>query len=302
MTVLSGPAAIAALGAVLSLGAVLLLILALSGTRREPGPPGDVQRWLRRTVLGQGRSLVERRRHHALLASAAAGGAVAWLLTGLPVLGLLVLVAVPGLPWLLSVGRTEREAIVGVEAIGDWARRLKDLAATGVGLQQAIVASATGAPAALAGPVRDLTVDLQAGVAPRTALADFADELNDPAADRVVAALMLHMADRGDRLGGILGSLATASAAQAATRREVDAKRARARVTVRFLVGFTTVVLLYGVVRPEYMRPYTTPVGQVLMAALAAAFIAVLLWVRRMTQPARTARLLARAPGAGGAP
>jgi Flp pilus assembly protein TadB len=211
---------------------------------------------------------------------------------GLPAAGLLTMLAVPGTPWLFHVGRAERAAIARIEAVGEWARRLKDVSMIGTGLQQAIVASAGTAPAGIAEEVRDLAARIQAGVDPGHALLLFADDIADGVCDQVVAALSLHLRDRGDRLGEVLTSIASAASAEAATRREVDAKRTQSRFAVRFLTAATVATLGYGVIRPSYMRPYATPGGQVVMALLGAVFVAILLWVRSMSRPERSIRFL----------
>ncbi len=161
-----------------------------------------------------------------------------------------------------------------------------------MGLQQAIVASAGTAPADIAEEVRDLAVRLQAGLDPRRALLLFADDIADAVCDQVVAALTMHLSDRGDRLGEVLTSIAQAASAEVATRREVDAKRTQSRFAVKFLTIATVLTLAYGAIRPDYMKPYGTPLGQLVMALLGTAFVAILLWVRSMSQPERTMRFL----------
>ncbi len=219
-------------------------------------------------------------------------GALAFLLTGLPVVGLLVAVAVPGAPWLFSVGRAEQRAIARIEAVGEWTRRLKDVSATGQGLQQAIIGTVTTAPEEIQEEVRLLAARLQAGWLARSALLAFADEIGDPVCDQVVAALILHLTDRGERLGDVLGSIASAAAAEVATRREIEAKRTQPRFAVRFLTGMTLATIAYGLLNREYVQPYDTPFGQLVMAVLGAAFVALLAWVRSMSQPPRPARFL----------
>jgi Flp pilus assembly protein TadB len=195
-------------------------------------------------------------------------------------------------PWLFAVGRSERRAIARVEAVGEWTRRLKDICGTGVGLQQAIVASTGTAPDGIFGEVRMLAARLQAGWQPRVALLRFADSIDDPVCDQVVAALILNLTDRGEQLGDVLSSIASAASAEVATRREVDAKRTQPRFAVRFLTGMTLLTFGYGVTRTEYMSPYATATGQGVLAVLAAVFVALLVWVRRMSLPSRTARFL----------
>jgi hypothetical protein len=62
--------------------------------------------------------------------------------TGSSAAVLIIGVAVPGVPWLLSAGRAEKRAIARLEAAEASTRRLSDIVA-GIGLQQAIGAAAT---------------------------------------------------------------------------------------------------------------------------------------------------------------
>ncbi|MFF0821832.1 type II secretion system F family protein [Micromonospora haikouensis] len=284
IAVVSGAACVAGL---------VLAIVALVGTTRPTGPapgagPGG---GLSRLWQGSGTPR-QRRNHQLLLGGAVLAGALAFLLTGLPVVGLLVAVAVPGAPWLFSVGRAEQRAIARIEAVGEWTRRLKDVSSTGQGLQQAILGTLATAPAEIEEEVRLLAARLQAGWLAKSALLAFADEIGDPVCDQVVAALILHLSDRGERLGDVLGSIAGAAAAEVATRREIEAKRTQPRFAVRFLTGMTLLTIAYGLVNTDYVRPYGTPVGQLVMLVLGAAFVGLLAWVRSMSQPPRPARFL----------
>jgi len=284
---------IAVIAGAACVGGLVLAVVALIGTSRPPGPPSRAGLLVRRLWLGSGTSRSEQRQHQALLVGAGLVGAFAFLVTGLPVAGILVAVAVPGAPWLFNVGKAERRAIARIEAVGEWTRRLKDVSGTGQGLQQAIIGTVSTAPEQINPEVRDLASRLQAGWLGRTALLAFADEIGDPVCDQVVAALILHLTDRGERLGDVLGSIANAAAAEVATRREVEAKRTQPRFAVRFLTVMTLLVLGYGLVNPDYMAPYGTPTGQLVMVSLGGLFVALLVWVRQMSIPPRPARFLA---------
>ncbi len=283
---------IAFIGGVLWIGGAIALIVGMVGTTKPPGPANAGSDAMIRLWNGPGRTAAARRRHRLILIAGVVAGVLAYLITKLPVAGFLVAAAVPGAPWLFTVGNEERDRIDQIEAIGEWARRLKDISAVGTGLQQAIVASSATAPHAIADDVRDLAVRLQAGLDAREALMLFADAIGDPICDQVVAALILHLSDRGDRLGEVLLAIAGAASAEVATRREVDAKRTQSRFGVRFLTITTLFALAYGIVRPSYMAPYRTPAGQFIMAMLAVLFIGVLLWVRKMSQPEPAPRFL----------
>jgi hypothetical protein len=279
-------------GVVLWLGAAIAMIIGLIGTDRPKGPPSGFERRLLMFWNGTGRSAKKRAQHRILLIAAVVGGVLAWLLTGLPVIGLLVAVTIPGAPWVFNVGREERDAIVRIEAVGEWARRLKDVSVVGMGLQQAIVASAATAPADIQDEVRDLAVRLQAGLDARVALMRFADDIADAVCDQVVAALTLHLSDRGDRLGDVLTSIANAAAAEVATRREVEAKRTQSRFAVKFLTITTVLGVAFGLIRPSYMKPYHSFLGEVIMVVLATCFVGILLWVRSMSKPEKAMRFL----------
>jgi len=283
---------IAGIGGALVVGGVALGVFALIGTAGPARPTSAaVLRW-RRVWNGDGLSAADRRIRRALLLGALAAGVLAWLFTRMPIAGLLAALAVPGVPWLFTVGNGEKRAIQRIEAVGEWARRLKDISGTGVGLQQAIVSSTATAPTAIAAEIRTLAARLQAGWNGRIAMLKFADEIADPVCDQVVAALILHLSDRGEHLGDVLNSIASAAAAEVATRREVEAKRTQPRFAVRFLTGLTLLVLVYGASRPDYMAPYVTSTGQLVMAGLGGVFIGLLAWVRAMSQPPRAPRFL----------
>jgi hypothetical protein len=283
---------IAGIGGALIVGGVILGVFAAMGTVRTARPRSSSAQWWARFWNGDGLSAPERRLRRGLFGGAAIAGALAWLITGMPIAGLLIAIAVPGTHWLFTVGNSEKRAITRIEAVGEWARRLKDISSTGVGLQQAIVSSTNTAPSAIAAEVGALAARLQAGWNGRIAMLMFADEIADPVCDQVVAALILHLTDRGEHLGDVLSSIASAAAAEVATRREVEAKRTQPRFAVRFLTGLTLLVLVYGATRPDYMAPYRSPTGQLVMAALGAVFIALLAWVRSMSLPPRAPRFL----------
>src|SRR5690606_24218775 len=117
-------------------------------------------------------------------------------------------------------------------------------------------------------------------------------EIDDAVCDQIVAALLLHMRDRGDKLGAVLTSIADATAKEISMRKEADAERASARVSIRFMVIFTIAAVTVAAFSGDYMAPYATVGGQALMAILASIFIGLLIWVRSMSRPARAPRLL----------
>jgi Flp pilus assembly protein TadB len=281
--------------AALAVGGVFLVVAGVRGTsepprRFESSSANRLRRWWR----GTGITPAERRTRQALLVAAGVMTVLVYLITGIPAVALLAGVAVPGVPWLWSVGKREERAIARAEALGDWTRRLKDQLSTGTGLTSAIVGSADVAPPIIAEQVYMLTARLQAGTDPRRALYQFAADLDDPIAEQVVAALLLHLADRGEHLAEVLGAIASDTGKQVSMRREVHAKRTQPRTTVRFMTVFGLIVA--GILgRGELLAAYTTPVGQLVLLGLAGAFIATMVWVRALSRPPAQPRFL-RAP------
>jgi Flp pilus assembly protein TadB len=283
------PAAYAAALAALGTTGLLLIAAGVHGGPPRPGTAaaaGRLRRWWRAG------STAGRLRAGRLRVGVAVGEAVVALVaTGVPVAAVLAGAAVPVLPWVWNAGRRERRAIDRAEALGDWTRRLQDQIATGTGLVAAIAGSAGTAPEPIRERVRSLASRVGAGMPPVRALHLFADEVDDSVADQVVAALLLHLRDRGEHLAEVLTAISTDAARQVSTRREADARRAQSRLTVRFMLvfaGLVTAVLAYA----GLLAAYRDPAGQGVLLVLAAGFVAVLVAVNRMSAPPPSQRFL----------
>jgi Flp pilus assembly protein TadB len=227
-----------------------------------------------------------------MLGIAVLATACVWLLTGWPVGGLVAGLAVLGVPWLLTVGAAERRMIAQLEAVETWTRRLKDLVRTGHGLISGIVISARTAPAAIADEVSDLAAELQAGSDPNQSLDHFADALADFKSDEVIAALKLHVGDRGQRLSDVLTSVASSAASEVVMRRGVAAKRAEPRFVTRFMTTLIAIVLIVVFANAAYAKPYGELVGQLVLFAALLLLVGMLAWIRRLTQPPQRRRFL----------
>jgi len=295
------PAALAAAAAAALTAGLLLIATGLIGTRRPAGPPPRSTSTVA-ALVGVGLSARQRRTRQATLALAGTAAAAAWLLTGWPVGGLLAGLAVPGVPWLLSVGSAERHMITRLEAVETWTRRLKDLVHTGHGLISGIITSARTAPAPIAEEVGELAAQLQAGANPQHALDRFADQLADFTADEVVAALKLHAHDRGRRLSDVLTSVAGSAAKEVVMRRGVAAKRAEPRFVTRFMTALIAIVLVVVFANDAYARPYGQMVGQLVLFAATLMLVGLLAWIRRLTLPPRRRRFLVSSATADMAP
>jgi Flp pilus assembly protein TadB len=255
-------------------GCGLLLIVrglrAAPTERRSPSP--------RRTALPRG---VDQR----LLVIAAALGVVAWVVTGWPVAGLGATAATVGPPWLTGGRRRARRRLDRLASLADWTRRLADVLVAGAGLEQAIDAGVRSAPAPISGDVARLAARLRARQPIRQALQAFADDLADPTGDLVVAALLLAADRRGRGLAKVLTGLAAAVEAEVSMRRTVDAERATPRTTARYLTGVTVITVVGLVVlRRDYMSPFGTVTGQLVLALVGVIFAAGFGWMALLTR------------------
>ena len=285
VAVLAGAACVAGL---------ILAVVAIVGTSRPPGPAPGAGRGLDRLWKGSGTTGREQRAHQALLTGAVLGGALAFLITGLPVVGLLVAVAVPGTPWLFSVGKSEQRAIARIEAVGEWTRRLKDVSATGQGLQAAITGTVATAPEEIQEEVRLLAARLQAGwLPPRTARLATRSATRSATIRRRAYLHSTTWSTPRRVLGSIAGAAPARSPSPPRGRGETAPTRFAAR-SHRNDPGHHRVRLI-TCVRP----PYGTPLGRSMMRA-RAAFIALLAWCC-VSQPQRLpASALPGPPGAVG--
>lgn len=276
----------------LTAAGVAMAVRFLVGTTRPKAPPSTAARRMRAFWLGAGMTRVQRRVHQILLSSSAIAGAVTWLFTGWFIGGVIVALAVPGVPWLFSASSAEKRAIAKLSALEAWTRRIADYVRTGIGLQAAIIATARSAPPLIGPEIRTLAARLQAGTDPEQALRAFADELDDYSCDEVVAPLILQLNDAGEGLDKALTDVAQGLSEEASTRATVDGERATARFTVRFLTGATIAVLAFGAINSVYAAPYKTFLGQLVLVALAAFYVALMLWIRALSLPEMRPRLL----------
>lgn len=264
--------AILFLGGVVGAG-VLLFIVAVRGTEpRDPAAPGF--------FASNQHALSESGRR--LLLGVAVGMLV------LVVAGWIVLAVALGLLvalWTRIFGgaSSERAQIARLDGLASWTESLRDTIAGAVGLEQAIPATAANASPTVK-PQLNLLVDrLRIREPLHDALMKFADDLDDPSADLIVAALVLNARLRGPGLREVLSSLAESAREELDLRRKVEAQRRSTRRSVQVVVAITLGVAgMLVVFNGDYVEPYGTFAGQVVLAAVVAIFAAGILWLRKL--------------------
>ena len=276
MTALAGVA-----GGMFVAGIVLLL---LELTRRQPaaGTPRRPGRQL--TASGRRRLLI-----------AVGTGVVVLAVTRWPVAGIAAVAAVLFLPGITSA-RAARHRVAVLEGLEQWTRRLSDMLTASRGLEDALEATARSAPAAIEPAVSRLAMRLAARTGTEAALRAFAAEINDPAGDRIAAALIIATGRRGGGVRDVLNSLAVMIARDVAARRDIEADRAQHRTTVKWLTGFVAGFTIFAVLNRSYSAPYGTAAGELVLAFVTALYAGGLLWLHHLGSVPVPGRFLADNP------
>jgi Flp pilus assembly protein TadB len=276
------------------IGGLIGLVAGLVGTTAPRRAPLR-QRW---QALRTGPEQAEdvRLRRRTLAALAVVVFVTVWLVSGNFVGGALLGAAVVGVPWLIAPAQMAQERIGQLEALSEWTQRLAGLLRLGMGLEQAMMTSRQGAPDELAPQIITLSDRLRLGWRPQEALRAFAEELDDVTADKVVAALILSVNDRGPGLAQALEDLAGTVRDEVAKKRAIEADRAKPRTTVRWMTIITVGVVMAGFFVPSYTKPYSTLLGQLVLAFLMAGFIGVLALMRQLGSFRRIPRFLVTDP------
>lgn len=283
----------------LGLGCGAGLVLAASGvlSRRGDAATGHAEETDRIAALA-----VRLRAHLAAasprrLAATAVSAAVLGVLTGWPVAAVLAGAAAWAVPVLVQPDRAARRRTERIEAVAVWAEMLRDTLAAAAGLQQAIRATAPIAPPALETEIRALAARIEGGERLPEALRSFADDVDDPLADLVVAALLLAAERQAGQLADVLGSLAHATREQVTVRLNAGAERARVRTSVRVVV-VVTLVMGFGLLLFDraYLAPYGTATGQLVLACVGALFALAFWWLGRLAADRVPVRILRRVP------
>ncbi|HEY3002887.1 MAG TPA: type II secretion system F family protein [Kribbellaceae bacterium] len=179
----------------------------------------------------------------------------------------------------------ERKAIDRLDALATWTEALRDTIAGAVGLEQAIPATAVNAAPAIK-PSLNLLVDrLRIREPLPSALLRFADDLDDPSADLICAALVLNARLRGPGLREVLSALAMSAREELDVRHKVAAERRSTRRSVQIVVFITLAVAAALVLfNPGYVAPYRSFVGQFVLLIVVLLYTAGLVWLRRLAK------------------
>jgi tight adherence protein B len=240
-------------------------------TRRPPGARG-------------------RRRDVILLLSVIIGCVVAVFTHWLILIFLLPATAI-GLPYLLVLPKPRDVELL--EALDRWVRSLATTLATGKSITDAIRISRRTAPPLIADEINLLVTRLNNRWETRDALMRFADSVDSPDADAVIAALILASSRGANGASITLKALADQIQAQLKGRRAIEVERSKPYVVVRqvTVISLSTLVLVF-LLSPDFFAPYRTPLGQGLLSLLLIMYVASLILMRRKAHQTDRPRIL----------
>jgi Flp pilus assembly protein TadB len=271
---------IVGLGAVVG-GGVVLLVHSL--IPREPS-----------RVAAPGHDAVDRlRRLGARVPAAVLAGLLVLLLTTWPVAALAAGGLVLGWSTLFGGASSERAGVAKIEALAAWTESLRDTVAGAVGLEQAIPTTAYAASPAISSELNAMADRLRVRVPLPVALQRFAEDLDDASADLIIAALILNSRLRGPGLRDVLTSLGDSARAELDMRQRVNAGRKSTRRSVQIVIGVTLAFVVgLAIFNPEYVEPYGTAFGQVMLLVVLGLFAVGVLWLQRLSKFEMPARFL----------
>jgi tight adherence protein B len=230
----------------------------------------------------------------ALVGSCAlAGGlaaAVAWLVTGLPVLALLGGIVGAAAPIGYLRGRRASRTRQRRTLWPDVCDLVIASVRAGMSLPDAVASLAVSAPEALRPAFAGFARDLAASGHFDSSARRLKDQLADPVGDRIVETLRMARQVGGTELVPVLRALSASVRADAALRAEVESRQSWIRGAALLGVVAPWIILGLLVLRPEGAKAYATPEGVgLIIAGALTSFVAYRLMLRigRLPEPRR---------------
>lgn len=287
---MTGGAAGAAVGltagcGVLLVGAALLLPAQPSTPRRGP---------LTRLVASSGvRGMSPGRLIAASVGCALVATVVGLALTAVPVVGAVAAVAGAALPALVlqrsAAQRRRRLAAAWPDAVDT----LHSGVRAGLSLPEALATLGRSGPSVLRPAFTAFAVEHRATGSVESALRVLQEDLADPVADRVVAALRLTVDVGGRELGPLLRTLSVMLRDEARTRAEIEARQSWTVAAARLAVAAPWITLLLLCTRPEAAAAYLAPAGAVVIATAAVLSALAYMLMHRIGRLPRDQRVTA---------
>ncbi len=219
--------------------------------------------------------------------------AVALLITRWPVAGLGAGVA----GWVVAASFSARQRVSDAsraEALALWVEMLRDAMGTARGIEGVLVATASTAPLVIRPEVTRMARRLAYDPLDE-ALDGLADDLAHPVGDLVVTALRLASRAGARQTRDVLADLADSAYREAEMHQRIEVARQRPRTAMRWVAciigGFILLLVLFA---RDYLAPYRTPLGQIVLVFVAVYWGLGFWWMARMGRIPPIERFLAR--------
>ena len=203
----------------------------------------------------------------------------------------------------LSGAASERKAMARLEGLATWTELLRDTIAGAVGLEQAIPASIRVADGSIREPLARLVDRLHTRVPMHVALRRFAEDLDDPSADMIIAALIINSRLRGPGLRDLLGALADSVREELDMRRKINSSRRSTRRSVQIVIAVSVLMAIFlAVLDHRFLEPYDSVFGQLVLAVIVGIYALGIIWLRKLARFDMPQRLLGTASSTAQAP
>lgn len=268
-------------GVLVGLGLFVGVLAVVGVPERDPGKPPRFSRG------------VNARGTTTRLAAGIGAFLLVWWLTSWPVAGLWIGLLTAFWDRVAGDGRAERLGIAKLDGLASWTESLRDTIAGAVGLEQAIPATAVNASPSIRSSLNLLVDRLRTREPLPEALIAFAEDLDDPSADVTCSALVLNARLRGPGLRDVLSALASSTREELDMRRRIEASRKSIRRSVRIVLLIIVGIMgMLAVFNRQYVAPYGTFTGQLVLVVVGLVLGGGLLWLRRLSTPEKLSRFL----------
>lgn len=263
---------------------LMLIILGLSGkdertpAAAKPITDGPLARLGNFVAPATGPHARERRQ--AIGIGAPILGAVVWLLTRVPVFGIITVIFVVMIPALVIPDTSRKEQTRRLRALDAWIRGVAARMRAGISLDQALAVSAHDVDV-IAPQLRRMSAAIAAGMPTGIAIRAFAEEMADGTYDFACQKLILVSGRSVEGLSDALESLAVAVGKRVSARQDIEVDRAKPMTTARWvtIVGGLMFFLL-PLLEPNFLQGYRTAGGQIAFLVIISALLGCLMWAR----------------------
>lgn len=287
---MTGGAAGAAVGLTAACGLLLVGAALLLPARPSTPRRGSLTRLVESSGV---RGMSAGRLLAASVGCALVAAVVGLALTAVPIVGAVAAVAGAVLPALMLQRRAAQRRRQLAAAWPDAVDTLHSGVRAGLSLPEALAALGRSGPSVLCPAFTAFAVEHRATGSVESALRVLQEDLADPVADRVVAALRLTGDVGGRELGSLLRTLSVMLREEARTRAEIEARQSWTVAAARLAVAAPWITLLLLCTRPEAVAAYLAPAGAVVIATAAVLSAIAYVLMRRIGRLPRDERVVA---------